>query len=127
MLRLAAIVSALAGLIACSHGISGADKREVAGGKAEIGRKIVARGNYGCTSCHSIPGMRGPPGVVGPPLDGFARRTLIAGELANTPENLVGFLYDPAALVPRTGMPDVRLSFADARNIAAFLYTLEPQ
>jgi cytochrome c1 len=39
---------------------------------------------------------------------------------------LVAFLRDPAALAPRTGMPDVGLSDQQARDIAAFLLTLEP-
>ena len=73
-----------------------------------------------CDSRHS-----GSYGVVGPPLGGMATRSFIAGQLPNTPEMLVEFLQDPPSLVPRTGMPDVRVSLEEARHIAAYLYTLE--
>jgi cytochrome c2 len=55
----------------------------------------------------------------------MAARAFVAGELPNTPATLVAFLQDPPALVPATGMPDVRLGLDDARDIAAYLYTLE--
>jgi hypothetical protein len=56
----------------------------------------------------------------------MAARAFIAGRLPNEPDVLVAFLRDPPALVPQTGMPDVGLSAADARHVAAYLYTLEP-
>jgi cytochrome c oxidase subunit 2 len=98
----------------------------VPGGDAARGRAIVASGAYGCTACHAVPGIRAPRGVAGPPLDGMAQRGFIAGQLPNKPDVLVAFLQDPPALVPATGMPDVRLSLDEARDIAAFLYALEP-
>ena len=91
---------------------------------AARGRALIASGAYGCAACHTIPGIRAPRGIVGPHLSGFARRPFIAGQLANTPEILVAFLQNPSALVPRTGMPNVGLSFEDARFIAAYLYTM---
>jgi cytochrome c2 len=100
--------------------------KQVRGGDAARGRAIVAGGAYGCTACHAIPGMPGPQGSVGPPLDGMAGRALIAGQLPNKPEVLVAFLRNPPSLVPATGMPDVRLGLDEARDIAAYLYTLEP-
>jgi cytochrome c2 len=100
--------------------------RRVYAGDAARGHAILASGAHGCAACHAIPGVRGPQGVVGPPLDGMARRGFIAGQLPNTPDVLVAFLQNPPALVPQTGMPDTRLSLDDARDIAAYLYTLEP-
>jgi cytochrome c2 len=102
------------------------DTKQVRDGDASVGRAIVASGRYGCTACHSIPGIRSPKGIVGPPLDGMAARAFIAGQLPNTPDTLVAFLQNPAALIPQTGMPDVRLGLEGARHVAAFLYTLEP-
>ena len=90
------------------------------------GRAIVASGAHGCAACHTIPGIRSPRGIVGPPLGGMAQRGFIAGQLPNRPEVLVAFLQNPPALIPKTGMPDVGLSPQQARDIAAFLYTLEP-
>lgn len=100
--------------------------KHVSGGDAARGRAIVAGGAYGCTACHVIPGLPGPQGSVGPPLDGMSGRAFIAGQLPNKPDVLVAFLQDPPSLVPATGMPDVRLSPGEARDIAAYLYTLEP-
>jgi cytochrome c len=105
-------------------GKASADTLQVPNGDPARGRAIVAGGAYGCTGCHAIRGMGAPYGVVGPPLDGMASRAFIAGQLPNTPDVLVAFLQNPAALVPATAMPDVRLGLAQARDIAAYLYTL---
>lgn len=102
------------------------DDKRVPDGNAARGRAIVAGGIYGCTACHTVPGMPGPGGVVGPPLGGLAARSFIAGQMPNKPDVLVAFLQNPTALVPQTGMPDVRLTLGEARDIAAYLYTLEP-
>jgi cytochrome c2 len=107
-------------------GTAAADAKQVPDGDPARGRAIVASGAQGCEACHAVPGMQAPRGVVGPPLGGMARRGFIAGQLPNKPEVLVAFLQNPAALVPETGMPDVRLGLAEARDVAAFLYTLEP-
>jgi cytochrome c553/cytochrome c2 len=89
------------------------------------GRAIIATGVHGCAACHTIPGIRAPNGIVGPPLGGLAGRGFIAGELPNRPDVLVAFLQNPPALVPQTGMPNVGLTREQARHIAAYLYTLE--
>ena len=78
---------------------------------------------YGCGSCHGVKHVRKATGTVGPPLDGIAIRTVIAGKLDNTPENLERWIRDPQHVTPRTAMPDLRVGQRDARDIAAFLYT----
>jgi cytochrome c2 len=114
-------------LAGCSLQETGAaDRKLVRDGDPARGRAIIASGRYGCAACHTIPGIRSPKGIVGPPLDGFAGRAFIAGQLPNTPDVLVAFLENPSALVSETGMPDVRLGSDGARHVAAFLYTLEP-
>lgn len=80
---------------------------------------------YGCHSCHTIPGVAGAEAVVGPPLTGWAERVYIGGRVANTPENLVRWIMDPHAIDQATAMPDVGVSEADARDIAAYLFTLD--
>ena len=95
------------------------------GGDPARGRAIIATGVHGCAACHTIPGIRSPNGIVGPPLGGLARRGFIAGELPNRPDVLVAFLQDPPVLVPRTGMPNVGLTLEQAQHIAAYLYSLE--
>lgn len=88
-------------------------------------RGRVAIDAYGCGACHMIPGVDGAVGLVGPPLVAWSRRTVIAGELPNTPENLVRWIMHPQAVEPGTAMPNLGVSEADARAIAAYLATLE--
>jgi cytochrome c len=78
----------------------------------------------GCGSCHVIPGIHNAKGLVGPPLMFFSRRTMIAGELPNSPENLVRWLKDPPSVEPGTAMPDLGLTDKQAQDVAAYLYTL---
>jgi putative membrane protein len=80
---------------------------------------------YGCGSCHEVTGIRGAYGLVGPSLDRFGRRIYIAGMLRNSPDNLIRWLQNPQAIVPGNVMPNMHISKADARDIAAYLLTLE--
>jgi cytochrome c2 len=125
MIRIAVAVLTCAALAGCDLSDTASPVQKVPGGDAARGRAIVVRGNYGCTACHAIPGIDFPRGVSGPPLAGMADRAFIAGQLPNKPDVLVPFLQNPSRLVPDTGMPDVRLSLDQARDVAAFLYTLE--
>jgi cytochrome c2 len=126
-LRLALLAVACLGLAGCDLSEKARyEDKVVTNGDPARGRALIASGVYGCTTCHAVPGMRGIQGVVGPPLDGLARRGFIAGQLPNVPGVLVAFLEDPPALVPNTGMPNVGLTPEEARHIAAYLYTLEP-
>lgn len=95
---------------------------DIAGAHPERGRAAMAR--YGCGTCHAIPGVRGARGQVGPPLDRFGERALIAGQLPNRPAVLIGWLIDPPRLIPATGMPESGVTERDARDMAAYLYTL---
>lgn len=94
----------------------------ITGGDPARGRALVA--TYGCGFCHTVPGVRRAVGRVGPPLIGFASRVYIAGVLANEPRNLVRWLQDPPSVDPQTAMPDLGVSDTDARDLAAYLYTL---
>lgn len=80
--------------------------------------------SYGCGACHVIPGVTAARGMVGPPLTDWARRGVIAGHMPNTPENLVRWIQDPPAVEKGTLMPNLGVSEAQARDIAAYLYTL---
>ena len=96
--------------------------RPVVGGEAGAGRQLVA--DYGCGSCHMIPGVSGAAGLVGPPLDHFARRAYIAGEVPNDADFLVRWIEVPQAIEPGTAMPNLGVTEGQARSIAAYLYTL---
>jgi cytochrome c oxidase assembly factor CtaG/cytochrome c2 len=78
----------------------------------------------GCGSCHTIPGITGARGLVGPPLMSMGRRIYIAGLLRNTPENLAAWLRDPQKIVPGNAMPNMHLSAEQRRDIVAYLMTL---
>ena len=123
-MRLAAAAAALSlplGLCAC------ADKtdapRPIAGAEAARGLAVIER--VGCAACHRVPGVDWPKGTVGGSLAGFADRSLIAGRLPNQPDVLVRWLRDAPSLSPETGMPPMPISDADARDVAAYLYTLK--
>jgi mono/diheme cytochrome c family protein len=90
-------------------------------GNPQAGLRAISQ--YMCATCHSIPGAAGDSNV-GPPLDGMARRGYIGGVLRNTPHNMVRWLLDPQQIDPQSAMPNLRLREQDARDIAAYLYTL---
>ena len=94
----------------------------VAGGNAEHGREVIVQ--KGCGACHVIPGIYTARGLVGPPLSFYGRRTMIAGELPNTPENLIRWVQHPTQIEPGTAMPDLGLTNQESRDVAAYLYTL---
>ena len=77
---------------------------------------------YGCAGCHTIPGIRGADGQVGPPLKGLIERVYIGGAAPNTAGNLIGWLLDPPRFAPHAAMPPPGLSETEARDIAAYLY-----
>jgi cytochrome c len=83
--------------------------------------------SYGCGTCHIIPGVSGANGQVARPLHGIADRGYIAGVLPNTPDAMIDWLVDPPAFATRTMMPNVGATRADARDMAAYLYTLRAE
>jgi cytochrome c2 len=121
-LALAAVIA----LAACDRLPRDSDAREQAmamtGADPDDGPPLMR--HYGCISCHTIPGVRGADATVGPPLTAMARRTFIAGVLPNTPTNLVRWIVNPPAVDSLTAMPYLGVTAADARRMAAYLYTL---
>ena len=109
-------------LAACSDAQDQPVVLVIAGGEPEQGRALIR--SYGCGTCHTIEGIRGARGKVGPRLEGYAQQHLLAGFLPNTPHNMIAWLMDPVALKPQTGMPSQGVTEAEARHIAAYLYSL---
>jgi cytochrome c len=95
----------------------------VPGGDAAQGKRLISQ--YQCGACHAIPGVADAAGGAGPALHGFGRRSYIAGRISNLPDTLTQWIVDPPAMKPGTLMPDMGISQADARHMAAYLYTLE--
>lgn len=91
-----------------------------AGGDADRGKELLQ--SYGCGACHSVSGVEGADGQVGPPLEHFADRRYIAGRLPNTPDNLVRWIMAPQAVEPGTVMPDLDVGTLPARDMATYLY-----
>ena len=110
-------------LVAACHRQEKVQNAAMTGGDAGRGEAAILR--YGCTACHSIPGIKGPRGMVGPPLEHMASRGFIAGNYQNTPQNLAQWLQNPQAMDPENAMPNLGVTPEDARDIAAYLYTLK--
>lgn len=115
------LLALLLGLLACDEAeppphlaLPGADPAR--------GARVIRA--HGCGACHVIPGVEGAVSWVGPPLSHWAQRGILAGRLPNAPEYLVAWLRDPQALSPGSAMPNLGLSETEARDAAAYLYTL---
>ena len=100
----------------------GAALQTVSGGDPALG--VAAIQQYGCGSCHTIPGVDGANGQVGPVLVNLSRRAYIAGKLQNTPQNLIHWIRFPQEVSPGVDMPDVGVTDQAAKDIAAYLYQL---
>jgi cytochrome c2 len=92
------------------------------GGNPDLGRDLTKR--YGCAGCHTIPGVPGAQGKVGPTLEGFAARVYISGVTVNSPDALIQWIEDPKSIDPKTAMPVTGISRVEARHVAAYLYFL---
>ena len=97
---------------------------EMVHGNPSLGPDKIRK--YGCYACHVIPGVTGANGLVGPALSGIASRVFIAGKLPNSPENITRWIQHPRAVDPHTAMPEMGVTDDDSRDIAAYLYTLQP-
>jgi len=97
--------------------------RSVPQGDAQRGRQLM--GHYQCGSCHAVPDVPGAATALAPTLEGFGRRSYIAGQLPNGPETLQRWLLDPPGTVRGATMPRLGMSAPDARDIAAYLLSLE--
>jgi cytochrome c len=120
--RLSAMLFAFALTSGCREASGGEEHVAVAGGDPDRGRTAIA--TFGCGSCHTIPGIATAKGTAGPPLFFWSKRTFIAGEVPNTPDFLVRWIEVPQAIEPGTAMPNLGVPEGDARDIAAYLYTL---
>ena len=117
-----AVLAAVAALTACTR-VPPPAPPETREGYPERGARLIQQ--YGCGGCHTVPGVDRADGLVGPPLTRFGARSYIAGELPNSEDNLRRWIRDPQAVEPGTAMPDLGVSEIDARDIAAYLFTLD--
>jgi cytochrome c1 len=96
---------------------------QLTGGNPDRAASAIRK--YGCGSCHTIPGIDGASALVGPPLNRLGRRSYIAGHLANNPDTLVRWIRHPHSFKQTTAMPEMGVGEQEARDIAAYLYTLQ--
>jgi cytochrome c len=121
-LILALAAASFAAFTACGNRA----EREAAaltGGDPGHGKDLIR--HYGCYTCHTIPGVPGAVAHVGPSLDQLAKRVYIAGKLGNSPENLSIWIRNPPGVDPKTAMPNLGVTEADARDIESYLYSLK--
>lgn len=119
MIRLTFLLAGALMLAGCDE----RDTRPSLHGDPAKGR--IALTQYGCQACHVIPGITGSDVHVGPPLAGLASRTMIAGSLPNTPDNLIRWIRNPQAVDPQTAMPNMGVTEMHAQDMAAYLATLK--
>lgn len=82
--------------------------------EAKLGLQIFR--DRTCANCHLQ--------SIGPDLSHIAtRRTLAAGAIDNTPENLAAWLHDPDNFKPGSNMPNLKLSDDEVRALVAYLET----
>jgi cytochrome c len=90
-------------------------------GDAAAGKQVFL--TKGCTGCHTIDGLQGANGTVGPNL------THISGQaydsFPNDPDFLKQWINDPQTAKPGTAMPKLGLTDDELNNVVAFLQTLK--
>ena len=113
-----AIIVLVVALAACKP-----EQTAAGGGDPIRGKEAIER--YGCNACHIIPGIKGTKGMVGPSLDHIASHSLIAGKFPNNPQTMIDWLQNPPKYDPQSAMPNLGVTPAESRDIAAYLYTLK--
>src|SRR5207302_93789 len=89
-------------------------------GDAQRGAQLFT-GTGACSGCHTVNGLQGAVGQVGPNLTHFATRTTIAGgTLDNNEENLRRWLTDPQAVKPDNDMKIRTLNKDEIDALVAF-------
>jgi cytochrome c2 len=106
--------------------VSGCSKKPpssepLTGGNPRVGQRLIAR--YGCAACHQIKGIANADSRVGPSLKEIRNSSYVGGVLPNSADNLMKWLVHPRAVSPTTAMPELGVSQAEARDMAAYLYS----
>lgn len=100
-------------------------QRAPAVSNGSAGEQVFVRNT--CVSCHTIRGLSGASGTVGPDLTHVGSRTTLgAGVIDNTPQNLRDWLSDPQQIKPGVLMPAFKtLSQADLDALVSYLESLK--
>ena len=120
-------LSIMASLLGCADSFDYAKGAQMTGGDPQVGKEKVI--SHDCHSCHEIPGVPVNANRKGPGLTHWSRKSKIADQWPNTPENLEDYIRHPDRMMHGKGvkseisMPSVNAE--DAKNIAAYLYSIE--
>ena len=94
----------------------------LAAGSPSNGQRLLA--DKGCIGCHTLAGVPAASGLAGPNLTSVALRPTLAGDtIPDSPETMVSWLMDPAAVKPDARMPSVGLTQEEAQDLTAFLFS----
>lgn len=78
-----------------------------------------------CVECHRVAATEALA-EIGPDLTHIAQRTTLgAGVIPNNTENLTRWIMNPQEFKPGVNMPDMRLTYDEARDIATYLESLQ--
>ena len=92
----------------------------LSGGNPQVGKQLLDR--YGCAACHEIKGVARARSEVGPSLKEIRDSSYVAGMLPNSADNLEKWIMHPRQINPHTAMPELGVTQAEARDMAAYLY-----
>ncbi len=109
-------------ILGCSSGFDYSYGRKITGGDPIAGKQAIFK--HDCTSCHAIPGFESNAGLAGPPLDHWSRQRMIEDSWHNTPDNLQRWIRSSESMNPNTVMKLLSINEKDARDIAAYLFSL---
>jgi cytochrome c len=117
------VVLVAAVLSGCTRGGVDYDHgKRMTGGDPEAGKQAIVM--HDCSSCHVIPGIEGDVDVQGPSLSRWSTRSSIVNEWPNSPVNLEKWLRSSEELRPGTTMKLMNMNVKEARDIAAYLFSL---
>jgi cytochrome c oxidase subunit 2 len=92
-------------------------------GDAAKGREVFL--SKPCLMCHTIAGTPAHARHAPDLTHVAARKTLAAGALDNSPENLGKWIQDPQAIKPGSNMPTIPLAEGELKALLAYLETLQ--
>ena len=104
---------------------TGAPSAGSGAGDPAKGKELVTA--KGCIACHTIQGVPGAVGTIGPELTKVASKATFVPDvnLAFNDDNLKKWLSNPPGVKPATQMPNLGLSADEINNLVAYLKTLK--
>jgi cytochrome c len=115
------MLSIASAVTVASCGRKADEATRITGGDVDRGKGAIQK--YGCGACHTIPGVPGANATVGPSLQDIGKRAYIGGQPSSV-DTMMQWIRHPKQIDPKTPMPEMNVDEQDAKDIAAYLYTL---